>query len=190
MFDRDLGQKQAAAALPADEEAVTAHFDFFGQNRLRGREDAQLNCKMRSFFPSNRRKAVVVESRGTRGFRHGSIDRAGAHIADAATQFFSALASSKRIVCRTIVSRQIVAQVERSEYSAGLGKVRGRGLEGNLPMIEGGRDGIMRQTKQLDALFLGEFLDGNHRRRRIMLWERHRHLPVGAPVAACGDGSE
>ena len=167
MFDGNLGQQQAAAAVPADEEAVAADFNFFGLNWSRGGKDAQLNFQMKSLFDGNRREAIVVESRSARGFRHSPIDRAiGRHITDAAAQLFSALTVS---FSRQILSRQRVAQVERSEYAAGLGKMRSRGLQGNLVMLEGGRDGVVREPKQPNALCVGEFLNGNHCRGRIML---------------------
>src|SRR5580693_490266 len=142
---------------------MAANFDFFGVNRMGGGKDAQFNFQMRSFFDGNRWEAVVVESRGARGFRHSLVDRAGRRrIADAAAQLFSALTFSRRTV-----SRQ--KEVERSEYAAGLGKMRSRGLQGNLAMLERGRNGVVRQAQQLIAFLAGEFLDGSHCRGRVML---------------------
>jgi hypothetical protein len=51
--------------------------------------------------------------------------------------------------------------VERSESAAGFGKVRSGRLQRNLSMLESGRDGIMRQSKQLAAFLAGEFLGGS-----------------------------
>src|SRR5712671_5034059 len=64
MFDGDLWQEQAATAVPGDEKSVAAHFNLFGPEWLRRRENAELNFEMRSLFLVNRGKAVILESRG------------------------------------------------------------------------------------------------------------------------------
>lgn len=154
VFDGDLGQEQAAAAVLSDEETVASDFDFFGVNRLRGRENAELDFEMRSFVRGYGRKAVVVESGGTRGFRDSTIDRTGGkHIANA--------------------SAQLSKQIERSESAARFGEVRSRGIERNLAALQRGGNGIVRQAKQEGALFRRKFLGGDFRGsqngRRIML---------------------
>jgi len=147
MLNRDLGQQQAAAPVPADEETMAADLDLFGLNRLRRRQNAQLNFEMRSFLFGNRREAVVVESGGASGFRHGPVDRAsGNYIAHASAQLFVAA---------------ITAQIERSENPAMFGKVSSRGLERKLELLQRGSNGIVRQAKQQGALFAGEFLAGS-----------------------------
>jgi len=40
VLDGDLGQQQAAATVPGNEEPVASDFDLFGWDRLGGREDA------------------------------------------------------------------------------------------------------------------------------------------------------
>ena len=91
-LDGHLGQQQAAASVPADEETVTADFDFFGPNWFSRRQNAQLNFKMRSFFLGDGRESVIVKSGGARGFGHSPEDRAGGqYVADASPQFFFAL---------------------------------------------------------------------------------------------------
>lgn len=73
VFDRDLGQQQASVAMLANEQTVVADFDFFGGNRLWGRENTQLDFEIRSLVGSDGGKAIVVERGGTRGFRDGAI---------------------------------------------------------------------------------------------------------------------
>ena len=157
-LDRDLGQQQAAAALPTDEQTVAADFDFLGANRLRGRQDAQLNFQMRGFFFGYGRETVVVKGGGAGGFRYGTVDRAGGlHVADTSAQFFSAL-----IFSALIFSTRIVAQVKRSEDAAEFGEVRRGRIQRDLAMLQGGGNGIMRQAEQLSAFRAGKFLDGSH----------------------------
>src|SRR5712671_7158519 len=64
VLDGDLGQEQAATAMPGNEKSVAAHFNLFGTEWLRRRENAELNFEMRSLFLVNRGKAVILESRG------------------------------------------------------------------------------------------------------------------------------
>jgi hypothetical protein len=87
-LDGNLWQEQTATAMPADEKAMTAHFNLFGLDRLRRRENAEVNFEVSSLFFGNGCEAVVLESRGPRGFRYRTVDRAGGqHVANASAQF-------------------------------------------------------------------------------------------------------
>jgi len=189
MLGRNLGQQQASASLPTDQQTMAPDFNLLGLNRLHGRENAQLNFEMRSFFRSYRREAVVVESRGASRFCHSPVDGVSRqHVADASPQ-----RSFETTFSRPIFSQKVLAQVKRSENPAKLGKVRSGSIERNLAALQRGGNRIVRQAKQYGAL-LGRELMARFRRsgnrRRIRLRGRHRHLPLGAPVAASGAGSE
>jgi len=96
---------------------------------------------MRSLIFGDGREAVVVEGGGAGGFRNSPIDGAcGRHITDASAQF--------------------PAQMERGENTAEFGEVRRGGIQRNLKLLQRGRNGIMRQAKQLGALLLRELLAG------------------------------
>ena len=128
--------------------------------RSSGRENAELNLEMRSFFLSDGREAVVVESGGARGFRHGAEDWAGGqNVADAAAQFFFALIFL--VLTLSVLIWTVSAQIERGENTAGFGEVRSGRVQGNLAASQSRRNGIVRQAKQLHALFVREFLNGN-----------------------------
>ncbi len=136
--------------MPADYKTMAADLDFFGMNRLRWRENTQLNFEIGSFFFSDGRESVVVESGGASSFRNSPVDRTGGkNVADASTQF--------------------AAQVKRSESTAKLRKMGSRGVQRNLAMLQPGSNGVMRQAKQLVAFLAGEFLAESHGRGRIML---------------------
>ncbi len=74
MLDGDLGQKQAAATGHADEQTVAADFDGVGRDRLRRRENTQLNLEMWRLVTRDRRKATVFESGGASGIGNRAID--------------------------------------------------------------------------------------------------------------------
>jgi len=162
MLDRHLRQQQAALSVPADEQTMAADFDFVGLNRLRWREDAQLNFEVRSLLDGNRAETVIVESRGTRGFRYSPVDRArGQHVANAPAQFFPALSFSAAIFSWWTL-RQIMLQIDRSENATRLSQVRSWGIQRNLAMLQRGRNGIVRQAKQLTTLFARKLLAGGY----------------------------
>ena len=127
--------------MPADEETVAADFDFFGANWFCGRQKAELNFEIRSFFHRDRREAIVIESGRTRGFRHGAEDcKVREYVTDA--------------------SAQLSTHVERSENSTGFREVRGGRVQRNLEMLQRRRNGIVRQAKQQSALVMRKFLAG------------------------------
>ena len=74
MFNGDLWKQQPTATVPADEQTVATDFNFLRSNGFCGREYAQLNLEMGSFFFRHRWKPFVVESRGPSGFCDGSVD--------------------------------------------------------------------------------------------------------------------
>jgi len=128
--------------MPIYEKSVAAHLNLSGLDRLWGREDTQLDCEMRSFFFGDWRKTVVIESRGPSGLRHRSVDRiTRVNVADASPQF--------------------APQIKRSERSTRLGKTGIRSIQRNLAaFLQRGRNGVVRQAKQLSAFLRGEFWSG------------------------------
>ena len=127
MLDGDLGQQQAAASMLADQETVASDFDGFGKNRLRRRENAELDFEMRRFVLGDRRKTVIVEGGSTGGLRHGAIDRRSRQgIADTATQ--------------------LATKVERSESAAEFGEVRSGRIQRKIAVLQRGGNRLVRQS--------------------------------------------
>src|ERR1700679_3587914 len=121
---------------------MAANFNLFNANWLRSRENTQLDCKMRSFEFSDRRKSIVVKSGGASCFCYGAVQRKlRQNGADTAPQFS--------------------AQIKRKESAAKLGKVRSGRLKRNLTGFECGGNGIVGETQQQSALFPGELLRSN-----------------------------
>ena len=144
MLNGDLRQKQASASVPGDKKTVPAHFDVFWLNRLRARENAQLNFQLRSFFLRNRREAIVVESRRVRGFRHRAVYGTGRqHVADASAQ---------------LTFLTIPAQVQRSKTTAQFGQVIRWRFQRDLSPIQSRNNGIVGQAKQQSAFLRRKFL--------------------------------
>src|ERR1035438_3474100 len=99
---------------------------------------------MRSFVRRDGRKAVIVKSGGTGGFRHGAVDRSRwEHIANA--------------------SAQLAVQVKRGENSARLGQVRGWRIERNLSSLQCGRNRIVGQAQQKGSLLGRKFMGNDFR---------------------------
>jgi len=203
MFDGNLRQQKSASAMSADQETMAADFDFICLNWLRWRENAQLYFESQRLFDCDRRKPVVIEGSGACGLRNCAVDRAtGKHVADTPTQFFFSAVFFLRIFLL-----ESVTQIQRSESAARFSKMRSRRIQTNLSMLKRGKNGIVRQAKQLEALFMGEFVTAEcpawsrtgcsalgawprrvHGQLRIRLWERHRHLPHARLPGAFGDG--
>src|SRR5271155_3423544 len=88
MFDRNLGQQEAAASALGDDQAVTPDFHRLGMNREQKGEHAQRNVKPGSLLPCHRRETGIFEGGGTGGFGHGAIQRRNRHgITDASSKF-------------------------------------------------------------------------------------------------------
>ncbi len=127
VFDRDLRQQEAAAAVLADEEAVASNFNGFGKNWLRRGENAQLDFEVRSFVGGDGREAIVVEGGRAGSFGDGAVEGSGGKsVADAAAQF--------------------AGQVQRSEDATHFGEVRSRRFKRDRTTFESGRNGVMSQT--------------------------------------------
>ena len=58
MFDRDLGQKQAAASAFRNEQAVAPDFHRVGMNRKQAGEHAQRNLQLQSFLLRHRQMCI------------------------------------------------------------------------------------------------------------------------------------
>ncbi len=87
IFDRNLGQQQAAASAIGNEQTVAPDFHRLGKNRDQAGEHAQRNLQLRSFFQGHRQETGIVESGGPGSFRHGAIQRCdGQRIPDASPQ--------------------------------------------------------------------------------------------------------
>lgn len=104
-----------------DQQTVAADFDCFSCDRLRARQDAELDFEMRDFFVGDGREAIVVKGGGASGFRHSPVKRAGRqHVADASSKFS--------------------AQIERRENAAELrekfGEMSGPVIQRNFAMLE------------------------------------------------------
>lgn len=121
VFDRDLGQEQAAISNHADEETVAPYFDGFGSDELRDRENAEFDLKVASLFERDRAKASVLEGGGS-----GSVGDGKKHGGDSLN-----IANA---------SAELPIEIKRREYSARFGEMSAWPLEGELAMFERGEN--------------------------------------------------
>jgi len=121
VFDRNLGQEEAAVSGHADEEAVAPNLDCIGGDGLRDGENAEFDLELPGFLELDRMEARVVKSGGPGGIGYRAIDGAdGKNVANA--------------------SAKLSVEIERGECAARFGEVRGGWIEGNLTMLERGED--------------------------------------------------
>src|ERR1700687_821295 len=130
-----LGQEQAAVTRHADEQAVTSDFDGLGSNRLRRRQDAELNFQLRRFRQRHRIEARVSE--GGRACRvcHGTIY--GTH--------------REHI---THAPSQLALQVKRRECAPRFREMVSGRIKRDLATFKRREDGVVGQAKQQGAFLL------------------------------------
>ena len=93
MFDRNLGQQQAAASAQRNDQAVAPDFHCLGMNRQQAGENAQRNLQLKSLLLRHRQETGIFESGGAGRFGHGPIQRRDGHcVADASPKLAAEIA--------------------------------------------------------------------------------------------------
>ena len=129
VFDRHLRQKQAATAVDADQQPVMANFDGVGKDWPGRGKDTEFNLQLLRFFSGHGWEAIVVKCCCPCRFCDSAINRAGRqHIPDA--------------------SSQGGVSIQRSESAPRLGQVRRGRIQRDFPVIQRGKDRLMRQPQQ------------------------------------------
>jgi len=111
MFDGNLGQQQAAASAPRDDQTVAPDSHCLGMNREQAGEDAQRNLQLGSLFVRNRQETGIFESGGAGRFGHRTIQRRDGHgIPDASPKAAPAITGS--------IAGKTAAQIKSREYAS------------------------------------------------------------------------